>query len=84
MDAIAPKATSLASPKVVKNAKGNIIPSSQMAHIAYGCGMYLRANVCAQLTPAQSTWVRCLRTLASKRSTTTKLSFETSTRNRAS
>jgi ubiquitin carboxyl-terminal hydrolase 22/27/51 len=37
--ALAPKAASLASPKVVKNAKGNIVPSSQMAHIAYGCGM---------------------------------------------
>ncbi|KAF1920509.1 ubiquitin carboxyl-terminal hydrolase-like protein 22 [Ampelomyces quisqualis] len=39
MDSIAvvPKAASLASPKVVKNAKGNIVPSSQMAHIAYGC-----------------------------------------------
>ncbi|KAH6328179.1 ubiquitin carboxyl-terminal hydrolase [Parastagonospora nodorum] len=35
--AVAPKAASLASPKVVKNAKGNIVPSSQMAHIAYGC-----------------------------------------------
>lgn len=31
------KGTNLASPKVVKNAKGNIVPSSQMAHIAYGC-----------------------------------------------
>ncbi|KAF2129795.1 ubiquitin carboxyl-terminal hydrolase-like protein 22 [Dothidotthia symphoricarpi CBS 119687] len=30
----APKA---ASPKIIKNAKGNIVPSSQMAHIAYGC-----------------------------------------------
>jgi ubiquitin carboxyl-terminal hydrolase 22/27/51 len=38
--AVAPKAASLASPKVVKNAKGNIVPSSQMAHIAYGCGMF--------------------------------------------
>ncbi|CAO2656075.1 Nn.00g048780.m01.CDS01 [Neocucurbitaria sp. VM-36] len=35
--AVAPKGASLASPKVVKNAKGNIVPSSQMAHIAYGC-----------------------------------------------
>ena len=35
----APKGASLASPKIVKNAKGNIVPSSQMAHIAYGCGM---------------------------------------------
>ncbi|KAL6709589.1 hypothetical protein ACN47E_001524 [Coniothyrium glycines] len=35
--AVASKAASLASPKVVKNAKGNIVPSSQMAHIAYGC-----------------------------------------------
>ncbi|KAH7378719.1 ubiquitin carboxyl-terminal hydrolase 2 [Pyrenochaeta sp. MPI-SDFR-AT-0127] len=35
--AVAPKGTSLASPKIVKNAKGNIVPSSQMAHIAYGC-----------------------------------------------
>lgn len=32
------KAASLASAKVVKNAKGNIVPSSQMAHIVYGCG----------------------------------------------
>jgi hypothetical protein len=39
MDAIAASKTSaLASPKIVKNAKGNIVPSSQMAHIAYGCG----------------------------------------------
>lgn len=36
--AVAPKASALASPKIVKNAKGNIVPSSQMAHIAYGCG----------------------------------------------
>ena len=36
--AVAPKAAALASPKIVKNAKGNIVPSSQMAHIAYGCG----------------------------------------------
>ncbi|KAI4664850.1 uncharacterized protein J4E79_003148 [Alternaria viburni] len=35
--AVAPKASALASPKIVKNAKGNIVPSSQMAHIAYGC-----------------------------------------------
>ncbi|KAH8727111.1 ubiquitin carboxyl-terminal hydrolase-like protein 22 [Phaeosphaeriaceae sp. PMI808] len=35
--AVGSKAASLASPKVVKNAKGNIVPSSQMAHIAYGC-----------------------------------------------
>ncbi|KAI8939638.1 hypothetical protein NX059_003396 [Plenodomus lindquistii] len=35
--AVASKAASLASPKIVKNAKGNIVPSSQMAHIAYGC-----------------------------------------------
>ena len=42
MDAAAgSKAASLASAKVVKNAKGNIVPSSQMAHIVYGCGMYL-------------------------------------------
>ena len=32
------KAASLASAKVIKNAKGNIVPSSQMAHIVYGCG----------------------------------------------
>lgn len=39
MDAAAgSKAASLASAKVVKNAKGNIVPSSQMAHIVYGCG----------------------------------------------
>jgi hypothetical protein len=38
MDMLATKAASLASAKVVKNAKGNIVPSSQMAHIAYGCG----------------------------------------------
>jgi ubiquitin carboxyl-terminal hydrolase 22/27/51 len=37
MDMLATKAASLASAKVVKNAKGNIVPSSQMAHIAYGC-----------------------------------------------
>lgn len=48
--AVAPKAAPLASPKVVKNAKGNIVPSSQMAHIAYGCGMYLRAVWSASLT----------------------------------
>ncbi|EFQ87101.1 hypothetical protein CFE70_005511 [Pyrenophora teres f. teres 0-1] len=35
--AVAPKASALASPKIVKNAKGNIIQSSQMAHIEYGC-----------------------------------------------
>ncbi|PVH97694.1 cysteine proteinase [Periconia macrospinosa] len=35
--AVAPKGASLASPKVVKNSKGAIVPSSQMAHIAYGC-----------------------------------------------
>ncbi|KAJ4365559.1 hypothetical protein N0V83_008179 [Neocucurbitaria cava] len=35
--AVAPKGASLASPKIIKNAKGNIVPSSQMAHIAYGC-----------------------------------------------
>ncbi|KAH8644238.1 hypothetical protein IG631_01702 [Alternaria alternata] len=39
--AVAPKASALASPKIVKNAKGNIVPSSQMAHIAYGCGEHL-------------------------------------------
>jgi ubiquitin carboxyl-terminal hydrolase 22/27/51 len=38
MDMLATKTASLASAKVVKNAKGNIVPSSQMAHIAYGCG----------------------------------------------
>jgi ubiquitin carboxyl-terminal hydrolase 22/27/51 len=37
--AVAPKGA-VASPKIVKNAKGNIVPSSQMAHIAYGCGMF--------------------------------------------
>jgi ubiquitin carboxyl-terminal hydrolase 22/27/51 len=36
--AVAPKGAPLASPKVVKNAKGALVPSSQMAHIAYGCG----------------------------------------------
>ncbi|KAF1956523.1 ubiquitin carboxyl-terminal hydrolase 2 [Byssothecium circinans] len=35
--AVAPKGASLASPKVIKNSKGAIVPSSQMAHIAYGC-----------------------------------------------
>jgi ubiquitin carboxyl-terminal hydrolase 22/27/51 len=35
---VAPKTSALASPKIVKNAKGNIVPSSQMPHIAYGCG----------------------------------------------
>jgi ubiquitin carboxyl-terminal hydrolase 22/27/51 len=43
--AVASKAASLASPKVVKNAKGNIVPSSQMAHIAYGCGIYIGASM---------------------------------------
>jgi ubiquitin carboxyl-terminal hydrolase 22/27/51 len=33
-----PKAGPLASPKVVKNSKGAIVPSSQMAHVGYGCG----------------------------------------------
>ncbi|ORY09783.1 ubiquitin carboxyl-terminal hydrolase 2 [Clohesyomyces aquaticus] len=39
MDAISatPKAASLASPKVVKNSKGAIVPSSQMAYVEYGC-----------------------------------------------
>ncbi|KAF2641347.1 ubiquitin carboxyl-terminal hydrolase-like protein 22 [Massarina eburnea CBS 473.64] len=39
MDTIAAtsKGASLASPKIVKNSKGAIVPSSQMAHIAYGC-----------------------------------------------
>ncbi|KAL5372460.1 hypothetical protein DPSP01_013483 [Paraphaeosphaeria sporulosa] len=36
MDAIA-KPSALASPKLIKNAKGAVVPSSQMAHIAYGC-----------------------------------------------
>ncbi|KAJ4300672.1 hypothetical protein N0V90_002760 [Kalmusia sp. IMI 367209] len=36
MDTIA-KPPALASPKLVKNAKGTVVPSSQMAHIAYGC-----------------------------------------------
>ncbi|KAF2000480.1 ubiquitin carboxyl-terminal hydrolase-like protein 22 [Amniculicola lignicola CBS 123094] len=31
------KGTSLASPKVVKNSKGAIVPSSQMAHVENGC-----------------------------------------------
>jgi ubiquitin carboxyl-terminal hydrolase 22/27/51 len=44
MDMLATKAASLASAKVVKNAKGNIVPSSQMAHIAYGCGEYSGAS----------------------------------------
>lgn len=42
MDAASSKAAALASAKVVKNAKGNIVPSSQKAHIVYGCGTYLR------------------------------------------
>ena len=41
MDAASSKAAALASAKVVKNAKGNIVPSSQKAHIVYGCGTYL-------------------------------------------
>jgi ubiquitin carboxyl-terminal hydrolase 22/27/51 len=51
--AVAPKAASLASPKVVKNAKGNIVPSSQMAHIAYGCGVYLTSSMDSELTRAE-------------------------------
>jgi ubiquitin carboxyl-terminal hydrolase 22/27/51 len=35
---VASKAAPLASPKVVKNSKGAIVPSSQMAHVEYGCG----------------------------------------------
>lgn len=56
MDAIA-KQSALASPKLVKNAKGAVVPSSQMAHIAYGCGALpsnflvaladMRQNTCA-------------------------------------
>ncbi|KAG9202132.1 hypothetical protein G6514_004566 [Epicoccum nigrum] len=37
MDAASSKVAALASAKVVKNAKGNIVPSSQKAHIVYGC-----------------------------------------------
>lgn len=46
--AAAPKGASLASPKIVKNAKGNIVPSSQMAHIAYGCGKILVSLKCSR------------------------------------
>ena len=34
------KSASLASPKVVKNSKGNIVPSSQMTRVEYGCGAF--------------------------------------------
>ena len=34
---VTPKPAPLASPKLVKNAKGAIVPSSQMAHVEYGC-----------------------------------------------
>lgn len=34
---VTPKPAPLASPKVVKNSKGAIVPSSQMAHVEYGC-----------------------------------------------
>ncbi|KAF2470362.1 ubiquitin carboxyl-terminal hydrolase-like protein 22 [Lindgomyces ingoldianus] len=34
---VTPKGASLASPKVVKNSKGAIVPSSQMAYVEYGC-----------------------------------------------
>lgn len=38
MDSIAlAKAAAMASPKVVKNSKGAIVPSSQMAHVENGC-----------------------------------------------
>ncbi|KAF2011680.1 cysteine proteinase [Aaosphaeria arxii CBS 175.79] len=39
MDSIAaiPKGAAMASPKVVKNSKGAIVPSSQMAHVESGC-----------------------------------------------
>jgi hypothetical protein len=39
MDSTA-KPPALASPKLIKNAKGAVVPSSQMAHIAYGCGTF--------------------------------------------
>ena len=42
MDGTAGSKAALAAAKVIKNAKGNIVPSSQKAHIVYGCGMYLR------------------------------------------
>ncbi|KAF2738299.1 ubiquitin carboxyl-terminal hydrolase-like protein 22 [Polyplosphaeria fusca] len=34
---VAAKAAPLASPKLVKNSKGAIVPSSQMAYVEYGC-----------------------------------------------
>lgn len=40
------KPPTLASPKLVKNAKGAVVPSSQMAHIAYGCGKSFPATTC--------------------------------------
>jgi ubiquitin carboxyl-terminal hydrolase 22/27/51 len=43
MDGTAGSKAALAAAKVIKNAKGNIVPSSQKAHIVYGCGRYLRA-----------------------------------------
>lgn len=50
MDAVAgSKAAALASAKVVKNAKGNIVPSSQMAHIVYGCGEFVHLRVSVKL-----------------------------------
>jgi ubiquitin carboxyl-terminal hydrolase 22/27/51 len=53
MDTASSKAAALASAKVIKNAKGNIVPSSQKAHIVYGCGTYLHlceitANLCIE------------------------------------
>jgi hypothetical protein len=58
------KAASLASAKVVKNAKGNIVPSSQMAHIVYGCGMWFKALKDTSLTPARRTHGRDVRECA--------------------
>lgn len=39
----------LAAAKVIKNAKGNIVPSSQKAHIVYGCGECLPLCLAIQL-----------------------------------
>ncbi|KAF2869136.1 ubiquitin carboxyl-terminal hydrolase-like protein 22 [Massariosphaeria phaeospora] len=37
MDSIAQKAAPLASPKILKNSKGVILPTSQVAYVVYGC-----------------------------------------------
>ena len=52
MDAIS-KGSALASPKLIKNAKGAVVPSSQMAHIAYGCGAF-NTNPVAALADRQT------------------------------